>query len=210
MKNKKILSVLTAGMTMAALSVTAHAMTIGIEQPDGSIKYYRCTDTGEEVGAAQEIEHKPNQVDYYITTDKSMDIACAYSSEVAETPDEKVEVTIKQSEDMIEAVAEESTYAYAQWSKEEREAYEKEEDSLREIGIEQNGRGCWTWKGKEIHILLDENGGIYQNGSEEAVREKLYVFVSRDQGGNPLEAEVLDGNELLEKMALEDIKNEVK
>lgn len=180
MRNKKILTVLTAGTAMAALSVTAHAMTIGIDQPDGSMKYYYCVGTEGEVGIAQEIDQA--EVD-------------------------QVEVTIKQAEDKIEVVAEQSADAYSEWSKEEQEAYEKEAESLREIGIDQNERGCWTWHGKEIFIMLDENGGIYQNGSEEAKREKLYIFVSRDEDGNPLKAEVMDGKELLREMALEDMED---
>lgn len=198
MRNKKILSVLTVGMTMAVISVTANAMTIGIEQPDGSMKYYRCTDTKGEVGEAQEMDQKPDQVDRYLVTEN------------VESADAVTEVTIKENEETIDVIAEESADAYMTWSKEEWEAYEKEEDSLRKLGIEQNKQGCWTWQGKEIHILLDGNGGIYQNGSKEAIKEKLYVYISRDQEGNPLKAEVLDGRELLEKMAMEDIKNEIK
>lgn len=184
MRNKKFVTVLAAGAAMAVLSVTAHAMTISIEQPDGSLKYYRCTDIeGEEVGTAQEIDQ-------------------------AEA--DQVEVIIKQEEDRIEMVAEESAEADSVWSKEEREANEREAEALLKIGIDQNRWGNWTWQGKEIYILLDENGGIYQNGSEEAQKEKLYVFVDRDEEGNPLKAEVLDGKELLREMALKDLKKETK
>ena len=43
--------------------------------------------------------------------------------------------------------------------------------------------GSWMWHGKEVHLLMDEDGSYYQNGSKEAKDNKIYLIVKREDDG---------------------------
>ena len=43
--------------------------------------------------------------------------------------------------------------------------------------------GSWMWHGKEVHLLMDEDGSFYQNGSKEAKDNKIYLIVKREDDG---------------------------
>lgn len=43
--------------------------------------------------------------------------------------------------------------------------------------------GSWMWHGKEVHLLMDEDGSFYQNGSKEAKDNKTYLIVKREDDG---------------------------
>lgn len=79
-----------------------------------------------------------------------------------------------------------------------REEYEK-------FGIGQID-GTWTWEGTPIRFLLDDDGSLYSSGSEEALKGKLYVYVSRKEDGSIQSAEVVNGREVMEKMAASDVR----
>lgn len=64
-------------------------------------------------------------------------------------------------------------------------------DSVRKLqeykqnGIDQDpATGCWMWQGKEVQLLMDEDGSFYQNGSEEAKKSKIYLIVKRNEDGS--------------------------
>ena len=46
-----------------------------------------------------------------------------------------------------------------------------------------SGTGSWMWHGKEVHLLMDEDGSYYQNGSKEAKDNKIYLIVKREDDG---------------------------
>ena len=43
--------------------------------------------------------------------------------------------------------------------------------------------GSWMWHGKEVHLLMDEDGSFYQNGSKESKDNKIYLIVKREDDG---------------------------
>ena len=52
----------------------------------------------------------------------------------------------------------------------------------KQNGIDQNpATGIWMWQGKEVHLLMDEDGSFYQNGSKEAKEDKIYLIVKREE-----------------------------
>ena len=54
----------------------------------------------------------------------------------------------------------------------------------KQKGIDQNPTtGSWMWHGKEVHLLMDEDGSYYQNGSKEAKDNKIYLIVKREDDG---------------------------
>lgn len=54
----------------------------------------------------------------------------------------------------------------------------------KQNGIDQNPTtGSWMWHGKEVHLLMDEDGSYYQNGSKEAKDNKIYLIVKREDDG---------------------------
>ena len=54
----------------------------------------------------------------------------------------------------------------------------------KQKGIDQNPTtGSWMWHGKEVHLLMDEDGSFYQNGSKEAKDNKIYLIVKREDDG---------------------------
>lgn len=54
----------------------------------------------------------------------------------------------------------------------------------KQNGIDQNPTtGIWMWHGKEVHLLMDEDGSYYQNGSKEAKDNKIYLIVKREDDG---------------------------
>lgn len=70
------------------------------------------------------------------------------------------------------------------WAK-NHEAEQKRQREYSEQGLTQDGKtGCWLYHGQPVYLLMDEDGSISQNGSEEAVKEKLYLVVNRSQDGS--------------------------
>ena len=54
----------------------------------------------------------------------------------------------------------------------------------KQKGVDQNPTtGSWMWHGKEVHLLMDEDGSYYQNGSKEAKDNKIYLIVKREDDG---------------------------
>lgn len=48
-------------------------------------------------------------------------------------------------------------------------------------GILHDKNGGWTWNGKQVYLLMDEDGSFYQNGSKEAKDNKVYLIVKRGE-----------------------------
>lgn len=99
------------------------------------------------------------------------------------------------AESTVEAVAEDSAETVKDTEREKEYA---------EIGITVSRDGTWLYDGEEISFLLDEDQGVYSNDTDG--KEKLYVYVSRDADGKVEQAQVVDGGELIERMAELDSK----
>lgn len=59
--------------------------------------------------------------------------------------------------------------------------------------------GSWMWQGKPIHFLMDEKGSMYQNGSEEAKANKIYILVTRNEDGSIAEVKQVTMEEVLKE-----------
>ncbi|MDO5345882.1 MAG: hypothetical protein Q4E91_09065 [Lachnospiraceae bacterium] len=108
---------------------------------------------------------------------------------------------------------EERTYTYVRDRAEEtasaRDWYEEESMEKRReyeaygIGYDA-AEGFWTWQGKAIYLLMDEDGSMCQNGSEEAKKNKIYILVRRDADGSVSEVKQITVEEVLaERIAAE-------
>lgn len=105
-------------------------------------------------------------------------------------------------------LAEDSAAVNTDLPSEYKEQMEKKEEEYAKIGIGKDEDGCWTWKGKKVYLLLDYDGGLTVFGSEKAKKDKIYLYVSRDEDGNVLKAEAVSAVEILEKKALQDAEKD--
>lgn len=82
------------------------------------------------------------------------------------------------------------------------------EEEYAKVGIGQDEDGCWTWKGKKVYLLLDDDGGMAVFGNERAKKDRIYLYISRDEDGNIVKVEAVSAAELLEKKALQDTEGD--
>ena len=61
--------------------------------------------------------------------------------------------------------------------------------------------GSWMWHGKEVHLLMDEDGSFYQNGSKEAKDNKIYLIVKREDDGRIKTVRQITMEEVMERIA---------
>lgn len=85
------------------------------------------------------------------------------------------------------------------WAGEEKAA----EYAKAGIGYDSQ-KGQWLWGGRPIYYLMDEDGGLYQCGAEEAKENKIYVIVRRNADGSVKEAVQLTAEEVLKEKILQD------
>lgn len=88
-------------------------------------------------------------------------------------------------------------------TEEEREEQERRMREYEQAGILYDEKtGCFLWNHKPIHYLIDENGGISTNGSEEAIKNKIYVIVKRNDDGTIKEAKQVTVEEAVSEQIL--------
>lgn len=80
-----------------------------------------------------------------------------------------------------------------------------QEKEYEENGISTDKSGSWLWKGKQVYLLLDEDGGIYQNGSREAEENKIYLIVKRKEDGTIREVVQVSVEDVMKEMIREDL-----
>ena len=61
--------------------------------------------------------------------------------------------------------------------------------------------GSWMWHGKEVHLLMDEDGSYYQNGSKEAKDNKIYLIVKREDDGRIKTVKQITMEEVMARIA---------
>lgn len=61
---------------------------------------------------------------------------------------------------------------------------QKKQQEYKQNGVVCGKNGAWIWNGKEVYLLMDEDGGFYQNGSKEAEENKIYLIVKRKEDGS--------------------------
>lgn len=121
--------------------------------------------------------------------------AYAYDSNVLTEDAGSVDVEGYVVESAAETAVDYGTRVLTEKEKLETEKRSKEYEAA---GIGKNEHGSWTWKGDQIYMLMDDDGSMYQDGSEQARKNKIYVYVSRDENGNIIEAEKVEPKDLLQ------------
>ena len=202
-----------------------------LTDPDGTIKYtFQIADQEDKDGYTFQVKENGDMYTYHADRDAVLDFAQAVEEESedmtedvlygrqvqSETEvmgyDSVIQVEKKgadredevqpQTERMISvsAEAEESTVAEGNasgWLEDNRRREE-----YRAAGIDCDDRnGAWTWNGKAVYWLVDEDGSMYQNGS--AAEDKIYVLVKRDTDGTILEAKQITVEEVIAAHILE-------
>lgn len=178
----------------------------------GTIDVYTVRDKdGAVTGVRKATEEEFNQRDEQKLTGLITGTVMELIEDSAEAVEESTELVIGDTQGMItENPIDQETSAVsdADLPSEYKEQMKKKEEEYAKIGIGQDEDGCWTWKGKKVYLLLDDDGGMTVFGTEKAKKEKIYLYVSRDEDGNVLKAEAVSTVEILEKKALQDEKKD--
>lgn len=193
MRNKKIWKLLgVTGIMVMTAAAGVQAGTLALEGSDGKIVYYSYSleNSGEGSMEALVDGEESDSVILHVQEDPDNATVTEEASDESETGDGSYSLPGE-----AEAAAQDSA------SPGQEDPERVSEYAGFDIGQED---GSWTWKGTQIRCLLDDDGSFYSNSSQEAVENKLYVYVSRKADGTIQSAEVVDGRELLEKMALAD------
>lgn len=182
---------------------------------DGTVDLYTQRDekgglTGVQKSTAEEFEQRTKEDEELGRCERADGVAAESAAEVqtAEndivTQDQEAEC-VKDSGRAaagdIEIAEEASTAADFGMTEEEKERVREKTKMYGAAGIEKNKNGSWLWEGKEIFLLLDDDGSLYQNGSEEAKENRICIYVARDKEGRVTEARQVTPEESLKKMA---------
>lgn len=104
------------------------------------------------------------------------------------------------------------SYAVKQDSGMDEELLQKQterEDAYAGFGITQDEqKGCWLWNGKEIYLLMDEDGGMYLYDTEDSVKDRIYLIVKRDEQGKITEVKQVTLEEALREQVSMDAQKE--
>lgn len=90
---------------------------------------------------------------------------------------------------------------YQEWLKEEA----KREEEYEQAGITRDKTtGTWTWKGRPVKLLLDENGAFYTQGYQGEENEAVYLYITRDSQEKIKEIVGITGEEAVALLAQRD------
>lgn len=101
------------------------------------------------------------------------------------------------------------------WSESDRESLylEQERERIRayeRFGIVQSNSGGWLWNGRKVYMLLDDDGSISMNNSDDTRTDRIYLYVERDEEGAITGVSAVDGREILQKKAELDAETDRK
>lgn len=187
---------------------------MAIQMPEGEIDLYtvRSEDfklTGVRIATKEEYEEhteKGTQSGELHAVDGDRgpyrDSSC---EETAVAQDAEEDVQVQSEYGFTENICEETDVETGSETKEEREERERKVREYENAGIGYDKKsGCWLWQNQPIYFLADENGSIYQNGSDEALRNRIYVIVKRNSDGSIKETKQAAMEEVVEEKMLMD------
>lgn len=189
---KAMMTLAMSGLMVMAVPAALQAKTISVEQEDGSVKYYRYEVVGD--GSDQtDGESEEDVLSLYIRNSEEVQgtVKVETGSEEAATTESEDATVVKDDDSDVMSIGT-GTGVYTEDDKKLKEEYAR-------VGIEQNEHGAWTLDGKTIYYLLDDNGSVIFNNSEEDNR--LCVYVERDEKGVIKEASIADGKTIIQKIA---------
>lgn len=171
-----------------------------IQMPEGEIDVYtvRSSDytlTGVRIADQEEYDKRTKQVVL------EAENAASYGDQVAEDEIGSIVYSfvyddeVVESEEVLEGTAQEETLVLDSSEKnavevtEGTEIFQSSDEAQKRLQeYEKHGIACkngaWIWAGKEVYLLMDEDGCFYQNGSEEAKENKIYLVVKRKEDGS--------------------------
>ncbi|MDO4323232.1 MAG: hypothetical protein Q4C61_11960 [Lachnospiraceae bacterium] len=77
----------------------------------------------------------------------------------------------------------------------------KRREEYRNVGIDyEDTNGCWTWNGRPIFWLVDEDGSMYQNA--DGREDKIYILVKRNGDGSVKEAKQITVEDVMAERIL--------
>lgn len=168
-----------------------------IQMPEGEIDVYTVREddyrlTGVRIATQEEYDQRTKEME---ALEAAAGRESSYVQEavdtVTEANDGSATETVVVTEDMVSNCEEQKdTVENAVETAEGTCAVGDDHDSeikiqeYKQNGIDQNPTtGIWMWHGKEVHLLMDEDGSYYQNGSKEAKDNKIYLIVKREDDG---------------------------
>lgn len=168
-----------------------------IQMPEGEIDVYTVREddyrlTGVRIATQEEYDQRTKEME---ALEAAAGRESSYVQEavdtVTEANDGSATETVVVTEDVVSNYAEQKdTVENAVETAEGTCAVGDDHDSeikiqeYKQNGIDQNPTtGNWMWHGKEVHLLMDEDGSYYQNGSKEAKDNKIYLIVKREDDG---------------------------
>lgn len=168
-----------------------------IQMPEGEIDVYTVREddyrlTGVRIATQEEYDQRTKEME---ALEAAAGRESSYVQEavdtVTEANDGSATETVVVTEDVVSNYAEQKdTVENAVETAEGTCAVGDDHDSeikiqeYKQNGIDQNPTtGIWMWHGKEVHLLMDEDGSYYQNGSKEAKDNKIYLIVKREDDG---------------------------
>lgn len=147
-----------------------------------------------------------------VEADRPADVSEAQSEDTAEATvgtDWSADACEVQLENAAEVTMESG------WSESDRESLylEQERERIREyecFGIVQSNSGGWLWNGRKVYMLLDDDGSISMNNSDDTRADRIYLYVERDEEGAITGVSAVDGREILQKKAELDAETDRK
>lgn len=171
-----------------------------IQMPEGEIDVYtvRRDDyrlTGVRIATQEEFDRKTKELEAEAKKEASSTGSILHTfacdeEKVTDSKDGLTTGTAEIKEDIVVNDAEqkeavEEAEVFDVFEDEDMIASERKIQEYKKNGIGQEpAAGSWTWQGKEIQLLMDEDGSFYQNGSKEAKEGKIYLIVKRKADGS--------------------------
>lgn len=129
-------------------------------------------------------------------------IAGTYRLTVDAADDVSVEYSTDGDDAAEETTAEGTVIISFDEGAEKREAY-----AAHGIGYDET-EGSWLWQDKAVCYLMDEDGSVYQNGSQEAKENRIYLLVKRDSDGNIEEVKQITAEDVVKEKIIRDLETE--
>lgn len=205
MKRKAVSLILGGMLTLGVWGSSAQAMTYGYSLEDGSSVYViRMPE------AAYEAVPEEDGTVEYGTSEATKAEEDVYTfvfkgAEAEEDSEDEILYDIITGEASAVAQVAESSLA-------EGSVYLESEEKIKEYaehGIDYDETaGAWLWDDEPVFYLLDENGGLYTNNSEECKKNKIYLLVKRDAQGEIEEVKQITAEDIVRRQIIADMEKE--
>ena len=190
---KKAIMMLVAGSLLAMSAGTVNTMAANVDmekyyiikEENGEYIVESNVSEGDYTIAVTENKDAEN-VEITITENKMEDGEVIYTTEGMDEGEiiYSSDVT-KEGEVVVYSVEDDENATTVRYVIEEEKISEEQIKEYEEAGIEYDDEeGNWIWNEQLVRILLDEDGSFYQNDSESAMENMIYLIVKRNEAGD--------------------------